>query len=164
MYYNQCNYKTYFDIKQTDISDKSSKLNLAGIDVQMVLGYSRIQHLYHGKYQAPNAIHDGMGLREKSRIFIHDLPRNRTVSMLSNSFNETWDARSHNRGTPPNPTLLIGLQLTPVSSICFCPQEPQLIRGKRKTNHFTRKEGRNFISRMQQNPCVGHEEVVINMD
>lgn len=38
-----------------------------------------------------------------------------------NSYSEIQQV-SHSMGNPPNPDLLIGLQLTAVSSICFCLQ------------------------------------------
>lgn len=40
--------------------------------------------------------------------------------MLSNSYSDTEETISHNMGMPLNPALLIGLQLTPTSSICLC--------------------------------------------
>lgn len=71
--------------------------------------------------------------------------------------------RSHNTGTPPNPALLIGLRLTPVSSICFCLKRAlktrSLQEGNGKTNHFTREIGRNFTS-SPQSARGSHGEVM----
>lgn len=50
---------------------------------------------------------------------MYDGSKNRPISVLSKSYRGIQEARSHNTGTPHNPASLIGLQLTPVSSICF---------------------------------------------
>lgn len=57
-------------------------------------------------------------------------------------------------GQPPNPALLIGLQLTPVSSICFCLQRATAYSRARagKTNRFTRKS-RKFTQRSSPAVC-----------
>lgn len=66
--------------------------------------------------------------------------------MLSNSY----IGKSHGMVTLPNP-LLIGLRLTPVSSICFCLEEHSRPRIFNKvdewnTNHFKRREAWNSSS------------------
>lgn len=68
--------------------------------------------------------------------------------MLSNRCSETQQARSHNTDTPPNPALLSGLQLTPVSSICFCLKRAlkslSLQQGHEKQITSHAKKGTNF--------------------
>lgn len=57
-------------------------------------------------------------------------------------------------GQPANPALLIGLQLTPVSSICFCLRRATAYSRARagKTNRFTRKS-RKFTQRSPPAVC-----------
>lgn len=62
------------------------------------------------------------------------------LNIASNSYRALQQV-THSVGQPPNPALLIGLQLTPVSSICFCLQRATAYSraGAGKTNRFTRK-------------------------
>lgn len=69
-------------------------------------------------------------------------------SLILNIASNSYSQVTHSMGQPPNPALLIGLQFTPVSSICFCLQRATVYSRARagKTNRFTRKS-RKFTQR-----------------
>lgn len=75
------------------------------------------------------------------------------LNIAPNSYSEIQQV-SHTMGNRPNPALLIGLQRTPVSSICFCLQRAlkshSLLQSQRwkKTNHFPRQESCKFTQRL----------------
>lgn len=75
------------------------------------------------------------------------------LNIASNSYSALQQV-THSMGQPPNPALLIGLQLTPVSSICFCLQRATAYSraGAGKTNRFTRKS-RKFTQRSSPAVC-----------
>lgn len=75
------------------------------------------------------------------------------LNIASNSYRALQQV-THSMGQPPNPALLIGLQLTPVSSICFGLQRATAYSRARagKTNRFTRKS-RKFTQRSSPAVC-----------
>lgn len=74
------------------------------------------------------------------------------LNLATSSYREIQQV-SHSMGQPPNPALLIGLQLTPVSSICFCLQRAlkshSLQQGQRwKNKSLHTQESKRFTQRM----------------